>query len=184
MSRGVSLHSDQRFRALIEHSNDAIALLSAEGSVTYASPSTERVTGYTAEELVGMNGFALLHPEDLEDVRQQFTTLLNRPGHSITVEYRICHKNGAWRWMEGTATNLLLDPTIQAIVVNFRDITERKQAEEERRQLLARGQAARAEAEEERARMYELFMQAPATMTVLGGPEHRFKFANVGQRSC
>ncbi len=177
MSRGVSLHSDQRFRALIEHSNDAIALLSAEGSVTYASPSTERVTGYTAEELVGMNGFALLHPEDLEDVRQQFTTLLNRPGHSITVEYRICHKNGAWRWMEGTATNLLLDPTIQAIVVNFRDITERKQAEEERRQLLARGQAARAEAEEERARMYELFMQAPAMITVLGGPEHRFKFA-------
>ena len=172
------MDSDQRFRALIEHSSDAIALLTPDGTVTYASPSTERVTGYTAAELVGTNGFALLHPEDLEDVRQQFSALLDQPGHFLAVEYRICHKDGAFRWMEGTVTNLLHDPTIEAIVVNFRDTTERKQAVEERNRLLAHEQAARVEAEAARARLYDLFMQAPATMMILRGPEHRLEFAN------
>ena len=172
------MDSDQRFRALIEHSSDAIALLTPDGTVTYASPSTARVTGYTAAELVGRNGFALLHPEDLEDVRQQFSALLDQPGHFLTVEFRICHKDGAFRWMEGTVTNLLHDPTIEAIVVNFRDTTERKQAVEERHRLLAHEQAARVEAEAEQARLYDLFMQAPATMMILRGPEHRLEFAN------
>jgi len=134
MSREVSMYSDQRFRALIEHSSDAISLHSADGTVTYASPSTRRVTGYTAEELLGRNGFTLLHPEDLEDVRQQFTALLDRHGDFITLEYRLRHADGTWHWMEGTVTNLLHDPTIEAIVVNFRDITLRKQGQERRRQ--------------------------------------------------
>jgi PAS domain S-box-containing protein len=151
------MQSDQHFRALIEHSSDAVALLTPEGIIIYASPSSERITGYPVDVLVGMNGFALLHPDDLENVQRQFTMLLDRPGHFITIEYRICHKNGAWRWMEGTATNLLHDPTIQAIVANFRDTTERKQAEEERHQLLAREQAARAEAEARAAELSATF---------------------------
>ncbi len=134
MSIDVSIYSDQRFRALIEHSSDAVALLTPEGTVTYASPSTERVTGYTAEELMDMNGFALLHPEDLEDVQQQLIALLDRPGDFITVEYRICHKGGTWRWMEATLTNLLDDPAVEAVVCNHRDITRRKQGQERLRQ--------------------------------------------------
>ena len=130
MSIEVSIQSEERFRALIEHSTDAIALLTPEGTITYASPSTELVTGYTAEELVGMNGFALLHPEDLEDVRQQFTALLERPGHLLTVECRLRHTVGTWRWMEGTLTNLLDDPAVGAVVCNYRNITERKLAQE------------------------------------------------------
>ncbi len=133
MSREVSMYSDQRFRALIEHSSDAISLLTPDGTVIYASPSTRRVTGYTAEELLGRNGFTLLHPEDLEDVRQQFTALLDRHGDFTTLEYRLRHADGTWHWMEGTVTNLLHDPTIEAIVVNFRDITLRKQGQERRR---------------------------------------------------
>jgi PAS domain S-box-containing protein len=125
------MQNDQRFRALIEHSSDAVALVTSGGIFTYASPSSERVTGYPVEVLVGMNAFALLHPDDLENVGQQFTALLDRPGHFITVEYRIRHHNGSWRWMEGTATNLLHDPAIQAIVINFRDTTERKQLEQQ-----------------------------------------------------
>ena len=131
MSREASMQNDQRFRALIEHSSDAVALVTSGGIFTYASPSSERVTGYPVEVLVGMNAFALLHPDDLENVGQQFTALLDRPGHFITVEYRIRHHNGSWRWMEGTATNLLHDPAIQAIVINFRDTTERKQLEQQ-----------------------------------------------------
>lgn len=166
MSLEVSMQNDQRFRALIEHSSDAVALLTPDGSFIYASPSSERVTGYPAEVLVGMNGLALVHPDDLGNVQQQFTTLLDRPGHFITIEYRICHKNGIWRWMEGTATNLLHDPTVQAFVVNFRDTTERKQAEEERKQLLAREQAARAEAEVRAAELSAIFEAITDSMAI------------------
>ncbi len=134
MSLEVSLQSDQRFRALIEHSSDAILLLTPDGSLIYASPSTRRVTGYSAEELVGRNGFPMLHPEDLEDVRQQFTVLLDRPGHSITLEYRLHHTDGTWHWVEGTLTNRLADPAVGAVVCNYHDITERKQGLERRRQ--------------------------------------------------
>lgn len=131
MLQEASMQNDQRFRALIEHSSDAVALITVEGIFTYASPSAERVTGYAVSELVGMNAFTLLHPDDLENVQQQFVMLLERPGHFITIEYRIRHQDGSWRWMEGTATNLLHDPTVQAIVVNFRDTTERKQLEQQ-----------------------------------------------------
>jgi len=134
MSIDLSIYSDQRFRALIEHSSDAISLLTPDGSVTYASPSTRHVTGYTAEELVGRNGFTLLHPEDLEELRQQFTTLLDRPGDFITVEGRFRHADRTWHWVEATLTNLLADPAVGAVVCNYRDITQRKQGQERRRQ--------------------------------------------------
>jgi PAS domain S-box-containing protein len=131
MLQEASMKNDRRFRALIEHSSDAVALLTPEGIFTYASPSSERVTGYSASELVGMNAFTLLHPDDLENVGQRFVMLLEQPGHFITMEYRVRHKNGSWRWMEGTATNLLHDPAVQALVVNFRDTTERKELEQQ-----------------------------------------------------
>lgn len=130
MIQEASMQSDRRFRALIEHSSDAVALLTQEGIFTYASPSSERVTGYSAEELTGTNAFALLHPDDLASVQQKLGPLLERPGDFVTMEYRVRHKNGSWRWMEGTATNLLHDPAIQALVVNFRDIHERKELEQ------------------------------------------------------
>src|SRR5690242_18214661 len=110
MIQEAPMQSDRRFRALIEHSSDAVALLTREGIFTYASPSSERITGYPVEELVGMNAFTLLHPDELESVQQKFGALLERPGDCITLEYRVRHKNGSWRWMEGTATNLLHDP--------------------------------------------------------------------------
>src|SRR5579859_2334748 len=131
MIQEASMQSDRRFRALIEHSSDAIALLTQEGTFTYASPSSERVTGYPVVELIGMNAFTLLYADDLESVQQKFGALLERPGDFITLEYRIRRKNGSWRWMEGTGTNLLHDPAIQAIVANFRDIQERKELEQQ-----------------------------------------------------
>ena len=298
MSKGVSLHSDQRFQSLIEHSSDAIALLTREGIVIYASPSTKRVTGYTAEELVGRKGLTLLHPDDLEDLRQQLTALLDRSGDCITFEGRLRHADGHWRWMEATLTNLLAQPEVAAVVCNYhditlkkegiqrrlqseeryqvlveqagvgifvtdlhghlvevnemgcqlsgysreelltrhirdlvpeegqaglpaalerlhaggvklsqwrmkrkdgshlavgttanqlstgdllvivRDISDRMQAEAAHQQLLAYEQVARVEAEAARARLYELFMQAPVAMAILHGPEHRYEFAN------
>src|SRR5581483_5224668 len=126
----ASMQNDWRFRALIEHSSDAVALLTQEGIFTYASPSSERVTGYAPEELIGGSAFALLHSDDLASVQQKVGALLEEPGAFVTMEYRVCHKNGSWRWMEGTATNLLHDQAIESIVVNFRDIQERKELEQ------------------------------------------------------
>jgi PAS domain S-box-containing protein len=120
------------FGALIEHSTDAVVLLMQDGIVTYASPSTERVIGYTTEEFVGMNACDLIDSEDWEHVA--WSELLDHPGDFISFQFRVCHKDGCWRWMEGTFTNLLNDPMISAIVGNYRDITERKREEEQLQQ--------------------------------------------------
>ncbi len=178
MSIELSRQSERWLRVLVERTTDIIALVTFDGTITYVGPSIERVTGYTVEEVVGRNGFEFVHPEDLEYTTQQLTGILDQPGNSATIEFRYCHKNATWRWMEGTLINLLDDPVVGAVVCNYRDITERKQAEEERQQLLAREQTARAEAEAASARLYDLFMQAPAMMAILHGPEHRIEFAN------
>ncbi len=76
-----------------------------------------------------------LHPDDLPYFLEQFTSLLQKPGGQVTLEYRVRHKNGSWVWIEATGSNYLHDPDIQAIVGNFRNITERKQVEERQRLL-------------------------------------------------
>jgi PAS domain S-box-containing protein len=123
MSTETFRQSEQQFRALIEHSTEAIALFSPDGIILYASPSSERVTGYTADELVGMNSFSFVHPHDLEEVRERLASLLDQPGAFSTLEYRFRHRDGTFRWMEGIVSNCLADPTIGAIVSNYRDIT-------------------------------------------------------------
>jgi diguanylate cyclase (GGDEF)-like protein/PAS domain S-box-containing protein len=125
-----SLSDERRFRALIESSSDAIALLDASGTVLYASPSTTRVLGYEAGEFAGSIGFDVLHPRDRDGIEALFAQLAQEPGGRLVAEARVRHKDGAWRWVEAIGTNLLAEPTVQAIVVNYRDITERKKAEE------------------------------------------------------
>jgi PAS domain S-box-containing protein len=121
--------TEKRFRSLIENSFEAIALLSAEGTILYSSPATSRVSGYATDEFVGRSAFALLHPDDVPGVQKLFADLLQMPGGSLTTQARSRNKDGSWHWVESTGTNLLADPAVQAIVVNYRDITERKQAE-------------------------------------------------------
>lgn len=123
--------SERRFRALIEKSSDSISLINPEGVVLYdAGAPTLRILGYTEPEVVGRNAFDFLHPEDAETVRRMLTELVSRPGAATTAQYRLRHKEGFWRWMEGTGTNLLADPAVGAIVINSRDISERRLAEE------------------------------------------------------
>jgi len=130
MSIEVSAHSDRRFRALIEHSTDAIALLLPEGTVIYASPSIERILGYTPQEFMTINGFDIVHPGDIAFIALAFQQLLVVPGLVSSHQFRSRHKDGTWRWVEATLTNLLHDPDVQAIVTNLHDLTKRKQAEE------------------------------------------------------
>lgn len=122
--------SESLFRALIAHSWDAISLVSADGIIRFTSSAASRIHGYTAEELIGQNAFAYVHSEDQQPVLSLFATLLQQPAGSITAQFRYRHRDGSWRWIEAIGTNLLADPAVQAVVVNFRDITDRKQVEE------------------------------------------------------
>ncbi len=119
---------ERGFRSLIEHSTDAIALLDQQGKVLFASPSTERVIGYSNSEFVGMNIFEIFHPDDVPRVRGILQDLLQHPGGTAQAEVRYRHKDGSWRWLEGTGTNLLGDENVGGIVGNYRDVTERKRA--------------------------------------------------------
>ena len=118
------------FQSLIEHSVDAVALVDSQGKVLYVSPSIQRIAGYTSEELLGRVSLEFVHPDDLEKTIAVLGAVLQQPGASLMVEYRLRHKDGSWRWMEATATNMLHDPQIGAIIGNFHDITERKRADE------------------------------------------------------
>ena len=126
----VFQQSETLFRTLIENSLDAIVLINEEGNITYTSLSIERILGYTSEEFITFHASEVIHPDDQQPASDVFMKLLSEQGGSVTTQYRVRHKNGSWRWVEGTWKNLLSDPHIQSVVINIHDITERKQAEE------------------------------------------------------
>ena len=121
---------EEYFRSLIENASDAIAILNGDGTIGYQSPSYERVLAYTPEEEIGQDMFDNIHPDDAADVADGLARILEHPGDIVGVEARFRHRDGSWHTLEATANNLLHDPAVEGIVVNFRDITERKQAEE------------------------------------------------------
>jgi PAS domain S-box-containing protein len=121
--------SDRLFRALTENSWDRVALLDENGIIRYSSPSSTRIYRYATPELVGRNAFDFVHPEDLRRTRQLFRHLIATPGHIVQVKYRALRKDGEYIWMETVGRSLLHDPDIRAIVINEREITERKRAD-------------------------------------------------------
>jgi PAS domain S-box-containing protein len=121
---------ERKFRMLIEHSSDGIVLLSDQGKVLYESPSATRLIGYTPDEREGKSGFDNIHPDDALLARQRLISIAKQPGATTHVEYRAVRKDGSIWWTEAVATNLLEEPGIRGIVVNFRDVTERRLAEE------------------------------------------------------
>ena len=125
--------SQERFRSLIENSSDLTTVLDASGRVLYESPSHERILGYTPEPLAGRNPFLMLHGDDADRVLRHFQKLLEEPGSSVMVEYRLRHRDGSLRYIESIAKNLLDDPVVEGVVINSRDITDRKKVEEELR---------------------------------------------------
>ncbi len=126
--------SEARFRALIENSYDAVTLTGPDGVIRYASPASGRVLGRPADGLVGTDFSALIHPDDREPVREKFAGGLAAPGAVVVGEFRVRHRDGSWHWVEATATNLLADPGVGAVVSNIRDVTDRRRAEEELRE--------------------------------------------------
>lgn len=122
--------SEQRFRSLVQNGSDLIAVVDVEGTVSYLSPSIKRLLGYRPHDLIGRTLFEYLHPEDLERVQNVFGEIIARPGVSEPVEVRGRHADGSWRDIEATANNRLKDPVVRGIVINARDIVERKALED------------------------------------------------------
>ena len=122
-------YSEERLRALMQHSWDILSILDGEGRLVYNSPACERIHGFTVEELLGRSTVDLIHSEDAPRVADTMDWILAHPGEAGTVEYRYACKDGSWVWMEAVGVNLLDNPAIRGIVVNSRDISERKRAQ-------------------------------------------------------
>ena len=118
-------HSERRFRALIENSTDAITLIDRRGNILYASPAIANIEGYQPEEMVGHNGGEGAHPDDAPVIQRSLSQVMANPGKPIPGIWRRRHKDGHWIWIEGVATNLLDDPSVRAVVTNYRNISER-----------------------------------------------------------
>jgi diguanylate cyclase (GGDEF)-like protein/PAS domain S-box-containing protein len=121
--------SEQYFRSLIENALDTITILGRDGTILYESPSAHRVLGYAPEELVGSLVFDHVHPEDRDRVREVFFRGRGIDRSSV-LELRFRHRNGNWRTLEAVGRNLLDDPVVGGVVVNARDVTDRREAEE------------------------------------------------------
>ncbi len=126
---------ERRFRSLIEHSNEIIALISPEVELKYLSPAYEEQLGHPSSDLIGASIFEIVQHEDHPVAEAILQRCIASPGIAISWLLRLRHHDGGWRWMEGTATNFISNPEIAGVVVNCHDITDRKQAEEERARL-------------------------------------------------
>jgi two-component system, cell cycle sensor histidine kinase and response regulator CckA len=118
---------EEHYRSLIEHSLDLISILNVDGTIRYVSPSHERVLGYRLDELVGQNVFTFLHPDDLAGIKESFV----RGDGAASSESRFRHKDGSWRMLESFGRNLSHVPGVSGLVVNSRDVTDRKRLEEQ-----------------------------------------------------
>jgi len=129
--------SEEHFRSLIENSSDIISIIDREGRVSYESPSLERVLGYKPEELIGKSAFDLVHAEDLPRAIRVFKRRARGASTAKPLEYRVRHKDGSWRVLEIVGKDMLDHPGIGGVVLNSRDVTERKKAEEQIREQAA-----------------------------------------------
>ena len=123
---------EENFRALIDNSMDISVITNSDLTVRYVSPSVERTLGYKPEEIIGKNALDFLSPEDAQSITRDYASFTQNPGQPVALEVRFRHKDGSWRVIDSITNNLSNDPTVMGFVINARDITERKQAEEER----------------------------------------------------
>jgi PAS domain S-box-containing protein len=122
----------ERFRALIEHAADVIVVVAADGNVRYASPAAQSVLGLTPDALSGRSLLADVHPEDHERLSAALQAVVGLPGEVVErTEFRMRHADGTWRWLEATGTNQIGNSAVNGIVINARDISEAKEAEDE-----------------------------------------------------
>ena len=127
---GALRQSEAKQGAMIANISDVIAIISPDGINRFKSPNVEKWFGWKPEELVGQSAWDKVHPDDLAMVQGIFTGLLNGTDASATGQCRYHCKDGGYRWIGFTATNLLHTPEIEGVLLNYHDITERRAAKE------------------------------------------------------
>jgi diguanylate cyclase (GGDEF)-like protein/PAS domain S-box-containing protein len=125
--------SQQRYRSLVQNSADVNMIVGPDGIVRYESPAVEQVLGFRAEDRIGHSVFELVHPDDRDHGQQLLNEILHSPGAQATGELRVRHADGSWRSIEATGKNLIDDPAVAGLVINYRDVTTRKTLEDELR---------------------------------------------------
>jgi diguanylate cyclase (GGDEF)-like protein/PAS domain S-box-containing protein len=130
LAREVLGDSEARFKAFVQHSSDVVGVVDTVGTITYVSPSVTVVFGYEPSDLLGHSIVDFVHPDDVDAGYRAIGALADRPLESESVEVRCRHADGSWRWTEVTCTNQMHEPAVRGIVGNFRDITERRHAED------------------------------------------------------
>jgi two-component system NtrC family sensor kinase len=133
-----------RYRALVQNSRDVIAIIDESGMCSFVSPGVTDVSGFSPDEVIGRSGIDFIHPEDLERVVADLAEIAITPDATKIVEVRTRTKSGEWIWIEIRAANRLEDPSIRGIVLNYHDITGRRESRTllaENEKLLAEGQA-------------------------------------------
>jgi PAS domain S-box-containing protein len=129
------------FRALIEHAREAVTIVDARGVVLYQNPSMGRVVGWPPDWFEGKTPLDLMPPEDAARGREILARLHGKPGAQLPGEFRLRHRDGSWRVVEGVATNLLHDPAVGGIILNHRDVTNEREQERRLRDVEQRRQA-------------------------------------------
>jgi PAS domain S-box-containing protein len=130
-AEGLLRNDDRALRALIKNSHDIFTLTDAQGKILYRSPTLDRIIKVPEDRIIRTGIFDWVWPEDAEKARKLFAQVLRSPGKGIPFEIRFRDETGSPRWVDGIATNLLEDPAVGALLVNYCDITERKRQQEE-----------------------------------------------------
>ena len=130
--------SEARLSSLLQHASDLALVVDRDSLITYASPSVSGQLGYDSSELIGRSAWDFDHPDDRPVVEAGLREIAGRPGATARFECRVLHADGTWRWADHVLTNLLHDPAVGGMVVNVRESTERRRAEEELRRLAVR----------------------------------------------
>ena len=126
------LGAERRFRALIEKSSDMITLSNEVGNISYVSPSALKIFGYSLSEFLSLKAPSFIHPDNITEFAKNRNEILGKHAASFYMQLQLRHKNGNWIWCETNMTNMLEEPTIQAFVANFRDISEQKLAAQQK----------------------------------------------------
>ena len=123
---------ERRFQALVKESNDVISIIDADGVFQYQSPSLERILGHDPAETIGEQVWEYIHPEDRERVSDEFEAWVNNSDRTVKYsQYRARHADGTWHWMEANGSDQLTNPAVEGYVVTSRDITDRKERQQE-----------------------------------------------------
>ncbi len=131
LAEHAARQNEARFRSLVQHSSDVIIVTRADGTVRFVSPSAARVFGYDPSEMLRHTVSELLHPDDRERAATFFRSAAQAPGVTGPVEWRFRQSDGSWLHAEILATNLLHDTTVKGVVLNTRDVSERRRLEEQ-----------------------------------------------------